>query len=160
MSIKDARERLAAAEAGLPSALTPRPIFLWCAATAAVAALLVFINQDRLVDPAQTGSSTAFAMVLVFLVLIAAFFIVCFRSPALGNRFLGYAGLMKGQDRAVDREDAASLNFTRTNAVDTGLEAKRRSTKRKTARHQRKHIAQITRDMQRTDQAADPSDQT
>lgn len=159
MSIQDAKARLAAKEAGDLGALTPRPIFLWCAAVTAIAAVLVFLNEDSLVDPTVSGSGTAYAMVLVFLVLIAAFFIVCFRSPALGNRLLGFAGVMKRQDRVIDREDGSSVQFTRTDAVDTALEAKRRSTRRKTARHQRKQIAAVTREMQKAQSPSNETDQ-
>ena len=162
MSIQDAKERLAAKESGAPTALTPRPVFLWCSAVIALMAVLVFLNEDQLVDPLQPGSGTAYALVLVFLVLIAAFLIVCYRSPALGNRLLGYAALMRRSSRVIDRDESTSIQFSRTDAVDTGLEAKRRSSRRKAARHQRRHIAAVTRDMQKeranAAQAAEPDD--
>lgn len=159
MAIKDVEKRKSDRQA----ALEPRPIFLWFSLFAAVAAITVFLMEDSLVDPSVEGSAMGFALTLIALVMIAAFFVLCYRSPAFGNRLLGYSGLMERNfGKKVEDKGSSAISGGGLASVDSAIGAKRQNTQRKRARHLRKQTAAATRAMQAEEKHAEanqPKDQ-
>lgn len=139
MSIEDARRRMSEDET-VRDAKTPKPAFLYLSGLSALATIVVFLNEERFVDPELPGSGVAYGIVLMFLIFLGAFFIVCFRSPALGNRLLGYGGLLDKGPGSVGERTSGSSPFGRSFSSESALDAKRASSKRLQAHQARREL--------------------
>ena len=124
-------------------AMKPRPGFLWAAAVACVLAVATYASEDVMVGTRGEGA-LAYAFLLGLFVLLAMALVLCYRSPALGNRLLGYDIVLKKPSKI----QKSSLNYTGTFHVETGLQEKQMGTQRKQARHARRKLAEVTRQMQ------------
>ena len=71
------------------------------------------------------------------------FFMLCYRVPTIGARLMGYHKLT-GDKKSVKSD----VQFTAGFKSETAVDAKRLNTKRKQARHSRRKLAAITREMQ------------
>ncbi|WP_262691226.1 hypothetical protein [Kordiimonas aestuarii] len=123
-------------------ALKPRIGFLVVAGILCLGAIGVYLFEDLLVGSRGEGS-IAFAFVLGFLVLSTLVFILFYRVPRMGNRLLGFDSVLKKQRKT----EKSSMSYTGSFHVETGLAEKRQNTQRKTARHSRRHYAEVTRQM-------------
>lgn len=122
---------------------TPRPIFLVAAAVLAGLAFFTYFLEASIVSEDGRGALT-FAFILISLVFGAMFMMLCYRNPRLGNRLLGYSPPGGTQAPKAKSDVQYSAGFK----GETGIDVKMRSTARKQARHSRKKLAEITRQMQ------------
>lgn len=122
---------------------TPRLIFLVAAAVLAGLAFFAYFLEDTIVSEDGRGALT-FAFILISLVFGAMFMLLCYRNPRLGNRLLGYSVSQNAQSPKAKSDVQYSAGFK----GETGIDVKMRSTARKQARHSRKKLAEITRQMQ------------
>jgi len=125
------------------AAETPRPVFLVAAAVCAGIAFFTYFLEDEIVNADGQGALT-FAFILISLVFGAMFLLLCYRNPRLGNRLLGY-NVQTKQDGPKAKSD---LQYSAGFKGETGLDVKHRNTARKQARHSRKKLAEVTRQMQ------------
>ena len=123
--------------------MRPRMGFLLASGAAAFVAMVVYIYEDDIISGAPGDSGITFAFLLIALVLLAMFFLLCYRVPKIGARLLGYHKLT-GEKKTVKSDVQFTAGFKSETAVDT----KRLNTKRKQARHSRRKLAAITREMQ------------
>lgn len=123
--------------------LKPKMGFLLASGVAAALAVIVYIYEDDVVSGASGDTGITFAFLLIALVLLAMFFMLCYRVPTIGARLLGYHKLT-GDQKTVKSDVQFTAGFKSETAVDT----KRQNTKRKQARHSRRKLAAITREMQ------------
>lgn len=122
----------------------PRLGFLLASGIAALLAAVAYFLEDEIVTASPGNSGVTFAFLLIALVLAAMFLLLCYRVPRIGNRLLGYHKL-SGDPKATAKSD---VQYTAGFKADSGIDAKRQNTKRKQARHSRKKLAAITREMQ------------
>lgn len=120
----------------------PRTGFLISAGIASALAAIVYIFQDDFAGPDDSG--VTLALVLLVLVFAAMFLLLCYRVPRIGNRLLGYHKLKSDAKLPAKSDVQYSAGFKSDTAVDT----KRLNSRRKQARHSRKKLAAITREMQ------------
>lgn len=123
--------------------LKPKMGFLVASGFAAVLAGVVYLFEDDITTGAQGDTGITFAFLLIALVLLAMFFLLCYRVPAIGNRVMGYDKLT-GDNKTIKSD----VQFTAGFKTETAVDAKRMNTKRKHARHSRRKLAAITREMQ------------
>lgn len=123
--------------------LKPKMGFLIASGITAVVAVVVYIMEDQIGPGGAGDTGITFAFLLIALVLIAIFLLLCYRQPHIGNRLLGYHKLT-GEKNAVKSD----VQFTAGFKSETAVDAKRMNTKRKQARHSRKRLAAVTREMQ------------
>lgn len=123
--------------------LKPKMGFLLASGSAAVLAVVVYLYEEDITTGAQNDTGITFAFLLIALVLLAMFFLLCYRVPGIGNRIMGYDKLT-GRKKTVKSD----VQFTAGFKSETAVDAKRMNTKRKQARHSRKKLAAITREMQ------------
>lgn len=121
----------------------PRIGFLISAAVTAVLAIVAYLLEDSIVGRDGDGALT-FAFLLIVLVLACMVMLVCYRVPRLGNRLLGYHRLNTNPKPAAKSD----MQYTAGFKSETGVDTKRQSSRRKQARHSRKKLAAITREMQ------------
>ncbi len=133
-------------------ALRPRRGFLIAASLTSFAAVAAYIYEEAIVS---LSGSTVFAIVLAILVLLAMFFVLCFRVPRIGNKLLGFDVILT----APKQKEKASLQYTGSFNIETGAETKRMNTKRKQARHSRRKFAEVTRKMQAEQASGHNSDE-
>jgi hypothetical protein len=124
------------------AARTPKPIFLVLASIAALGAVVAYFYQNAIVE---ASGITAFAFLLLMLVLIAMVFMLCYRVPKIGNRLLGYDAVIGPKEKSVNE----GYHYTGTFKVETAVDTKRQNTKRKQSRYNRRKIAAVTREMQK-----------
>lgn len=133
------RDKLNQKEGDLQAeAQRPRVGFLIAAAVTGAAAVVAYFSEAT-----RTGD---FLHVLLvgFLIFLAMFLVLCYRNPALGNRLLGYDVVAKpGREK-----EKSSLNYAGSFEVESGLTEKHMASKRKQARHSRRKLAEVTRQMQ------------
>lgn len=122
-------------------ALEPRRVFLIAGSITSVLGVLAYLYEETIVI---TSGPVAFAVILVFLVLISLFLILCYRKPAWGNRLLGYDIVLVNPDKKIKSDVQYSGGFK----AESGVETKRMNSKRKQARYSRRKLAQVTREMQ------------
>ncbi|NVJ97364.1 MAG: hypothetical protein HWE25_04375 [Alphaproteobacteria bacterium] len=129
----------------------PRVAFLWAAAVTSVTAVLAYLFEDMLVGQ-DNENALGYALLLGLLVLVSMFLVLCYRVPRIGNRLLGYdvASIPKRE------KEKSSLQYTGSFQVETGLTEKHMNSRRKQARHSRRKLAQVTREMQAEKQQAEP----
>ena len=123
--------------------LKPKMGFLIASGISAVLAMVVYLFEDDITAGAQGDTGITFAFLLIALVLLAMFFLLCYRVPGIGNRIMGYDKLT-GSKKTVKSD----VQFTAGFKSETAVDAKRMNTKRKQARHSRRKLAAITREMQ------------
>lgn len=123
--------------------MKPKMGFLLASGSAAVLAMVVYFLEDEITAGAQNDSGITFAFLLIALVLLSMFFMLCYRVPRIGNRLMGYDKLT-GRKKTVKSD----VQYTAGFKSDTAVDAKRMNTKRKQARHSRRKLAAITREMQ------------
>lgn len=122
----------------------PRIGFLAASAIAALLAVVAYVFEDQIVGGGPGDSGISFAFLLISLLLAAIFLLLCYRVPRIGNRLLGYHKL-DAQLKATPKSDVQySAGFT----SETGVETKQLNSRRKQARHSRKKLAAVTREMQ------------
>ena len=126
----------------------PNLVFLVAGLVSIAGAVLVYIFEDKI---RETSSDFAFAVGLMLLVLLTLFFLLCYRTPALGDRLLGKHVPPQAQDKA---------NFKYSAGFDSqsGIDAKRLNTQRKSTRAARKKAvaAQRAIDAEKTDSKGEP----
>jgi len=130
-------------------ALRPRPVFLWIASVTATLAVMAYLFEDVVIG-ASGGGAMGYALLLTILVVLSIFFVFCYRMPSLGNRLLGYSVAF---DKPTERKEKSSLQYTGSFQVETGLSEKRVASRRKQARHSRRKLAEVTRQMQAVESA-------
>lgn len=123
--------------------LKPKMGFLLASGAAAVTAMVVYLFEDDITSGAPGDTGITFAFLLIALVLLAMFFMLCYRVPRIGARLMGYHKLT-GDEKTAKSDVQFTAGFKSETAVDT----KRLNTKRKQARHSRRKLAAITREMQ------------
>lgn len=121
----------------------PRPGFLVAAGVCILFALGAYVFEEQIVASSD-GGQLSFAILLVFLVLASMGFVMCYRSPRLGNKLLGYDVVIGKPNKGVKSDVQFSAGFK----ADTGADKKRMNSKRKQARYNRRKLAQVTREMQ------------
>ena len=123
----------------MPPAPERRPrVFLYLAAAMVLLAILAYLFEEALYD--LTLRDATFVYVLVFAVIGALFFLMCYRFPKLGLPLLGKS-VYVADDADGERGDYHwSLGFKQETATDF----KRASSRRKLARHARKEAARNT----------------
>lgn len=122
----------------------PRIGFLVASGVAALLAVIAYIYEDEIVSMGETDGSLTYAILLIILVLAAMFLMVCYRVPSMGNKLLGYHRL-NAQPKMTAKSD---VQYSAGFKADTGVETKRLNSRRKQARHSRKKLAAVTREMQ------------
>jgi len=127
----------------------PRPVFLVAAAVVSMVAVGAYLFEEAIITSTR-GGAVAFAVIIIFLVLLALGLVLCYRMPRLGNRLLGYDVVIVNRDKQVKSDVQFSGGFK----AETGLETKRMNSKRKQARYSRRKLAEVTRQMQQ-EQTAD-----
>lgn len=138
---------------------TPRTGFLVASAVAALLTVVVFLYEDEIVS-AQTGDG---ALVYIFLIVALVFatmgLLLCYRVPRIGNQLLGYTRLAADPSKQ-NRDVKSDVQYSAGFKTDGAVEAKQLNSKRKMARHSRKRLAAVTREMQkeRTSQVEKPKD--
>lgn len=128
----------------------PRLGFLIAATISALLAVAAYVFEEEIIGPAGEGAVT-YALLLVVLVLVTMVLVVCYRVPRLGNQLLGYHKL-NAQPKLKAKSD---VQYSAGFKSDTGVDTKRVNSRRKQARHSRKHYAAVTREMQQQDQDSD-----
>ncbi len=121
----------------------PRIGFLISSAIAAFLAAAAYIFEDDIVNANPDDSGVTFALLLIVLVLAAMFMLLCYRVPSIGNRLLGYHKLTGGAKNTIKSD----VQYTAGLKTEGAVEAKQMSSRRKQARHSRKKLAAITREM-------------
>ena len=121
----------------------PRRGFLVAAGVCILLALGAYVFEDQIVASSD-GGQFKFAILLVFLVLASMGFVMCYRTPRLGNKLLGYDVVISKPNKGLKSDMQYSAGFK----ADTGADTKRKNTKRKQARYSRRKLAQVTREMQ------------
>lgn len=119
----------------------PRIGFLIASAVAAVLAVSAYIFEEDIVSE-DTGIT--FAFLLISLVLMSMFLMLCYRVPRIGNRLLGYHRLNTHSKMTAKSDVQYSAGYK----AESGVETKQLSSRRKQARHSRKKLAAVTREMQ------------
>ena len=122
--------------------LKPKMGFLISSGITAVLAMAVYFLEDEIGGGANDTGLT-FVFLLITLVLVAMFLLLCYRRPHIGNRLMGYHKLTS--DKELAKSD---VQFTAGFKSETAVDEKRMNTKRKQARHSRRKLAAITREMQ------------
>lgn len=122
----------------------PRIGFLISSAVAALLAAAAFLFEEDIIAQSPSGSGVTYALILLSLVFAAMFLLLCYRVPRIGNRVLGYNKMTVESDKKVKSDVQFSAGFKSDSAADT----KRQNTKRKQARHSRRKLAAVTREMQ------------
>ncbi len=123
--------------------LKPKMGFLISSGITAALAMAVYFLEEQIRPGGAGDTGITFAFILIALVLAAIFLLLCYRQPHIGNRLMGYHKLTS------DKETAKSdVQFTAGFKSETAVDEKRMNTKRKQARHSRKKLAAITREMQ------------
>ncbi|MBL4791040.1 MAG: hypothetical protein JKY60_19000 [Kordiimonadaceae bacterium] len=125
----------------------PRRGFLALASISMFLAVLVYLYEDVVVETMSSDTSSgnlAFAILLVFFVIFAMIMIMCYRTPRLGNRMLGYDAVIK---KAM-AERSGSVHYSAGFSSESGSDTKRRNTQRKQHRSERRRLAKVTREMQ------------
>ncbi|WP_374765003.1 hypothetical protein [Yunchengibacter salinarum] len=117
----------------------PRPAFLVLALFASAGAVATYLFENALTDGGRALST--FLVLLVAFIVLALFFTLCYRVPRLGNRLLGYGAWL---DQPKDPR-AAGFTYGGGFGSETGLETKHLSTRRKTARAERRRMAETQR---------------
>lgn len=131
----------------------PRIGFLIASAIAAVLAIVAYIFEEDIVGSGPGDTGITFAFLLISLVLASMVLLLCYRVPRIGNRLLGYHRLT-AKPKMTAKSD---VQYTAGFKSETGVETKQLSSRRKQARHSRKKLAAITREMQQ--QAAKEAEQ-
>lgn len=121
----------------------PRPGFLVAASVCMILAVAAYMFEEDIVS-SDGGGQLMFAFLLIFLVLTAMGLVLCFRSPRLGNRLLGYDVVIIDPDKS----SKSDLQYSGGFKAETGADTKRMNTKRKQARYSRRKLAEVTRQMQ------------
>lgn len=133
----------------------PRVGFLWAAGISSTLAVLAYLFEP--VIAGETGENAlVYALLLGLLILLSMGLVLCYRVPRIGNRLLGYdVAVMPMREK-----EKSSLQYTGSFQVESGLTEKRMSSQRKQARHSRRKLAEVTRQMQaeKTQKPADKSD--
>lgn len=111
-------------------------IFLYLAALMVVLAVAAYAFQGSL--QGQGGSWTTFLFALILPVLMALFFLYCYRTPRLGLKLLG-----RSIDLAAHEEKEQGLSYNVFKG-DSAVAEKLAQTRRKSARHLRKKLAKAT----------------
>lgn len=136
---------------------TPRVGFLVAAAISAALTVMCFLYEDEIVGSSSGDGALVYIFLIVTLVFVTMGLLLCYRVPRIGNRLLGYDKLAADpgkQSAAVESDVKYSAGFKTDGAVD----AKRMNSKRKMARHSRRRLAAVTREMQK-EQATKPDDE-
>ncbi|WP_286830853.1 MULTISPECIES: hypothetical protein [Kordiimonas] len=118
-------------------ALRPRIGFLIASAITGAAAVVAYFALA-----AQSGDFL-YVLLIGCLIFLAMFLLLCYRQPQLGNRFLGY-DIVSTPRREKEK---SSLNYAGSFEVESGATEKRMASKRKQARHSRRKLAEVTRQM-------------
>jgi len=130
-------------------ALRPRVGFLIASAITGILAVVAYFALA-----AQNGDFL-YVLLIGFLIFLAMFLLLCYRQPQLGNRFLGYeVASMPRREK-----EKSSLNYAGSFEVESGLAEKRMASKRKQARHSRRKLAEVTRQMQ-AEKTSEPTKKT
>ncbi len=124
-------------------ALKPHPGFLVAAAVCIGLAFSAYFYEDDFVGNAGEGA-LLFAFTLIFLIFAAMGLVLCYRDPRLGNRLLGYDIVLK----KPRMREKTNVQYSAGFRSETGADTKRRNSKRKQHRASRRHLAQVTREMQ------------
>ena len=122
----------------------PRVGFLFSSAIAAMLAAAAFLYEEEIIANSSNGSGVTYALILLSLVFAAMFLLLCYRVPRIGNRVLGYQKMTSEADKKVKSDVQFSAGFK----IETAADTKRQNTKRKQARHSRRKLASVTREMQ------------
>lgn len=122
----------------------PRIGFLIASAVAAVLAVIAYIFEEDIVSGGAEDTGITFAFLLISLVLASMFLMLCYRVPRIGNRLLGYHRL-NAQSKMTVKSD---VQYSAGYKAESGVETKQLSSRRKQARHSRKKLAAVTREMQ------------
>ncbi|MFC3050704.1 hypothetical protein [Kordiimonas pumila] len=134
-------------------AKTPRVGFLIAAGGVSALALTAYLFEETIITTTR-GGSMAFAVILIFLVLLALVLVLCYRNPRIGNRLLGYDVVIVNPDKKIKSDVQYSGGFK----SESGLETKRMNSKRKQARYSRRKLAETTRQMQQEKPSEDKKD--
>ncbi len=132
----------------------PRIGFLIASAIAALLAVAAYVFEDQIVGGGPGNSGISFAFLLISLVLAAIFLLLCYRVPRIGNRLLGYHKL-NAQPKITPKSD---VQYSAGFKAETGVETKQLNSRRKQARHSRKKLAAVTREMQQKAASKDDGD--
>ena len=110
--------------------------FLYLAALMILVAVVAYVFQGSLFD--LTGSESAFIFALVLPVLLALFFVYCYRTPSFGRKVMGHSAPLVDKP---GKTQGLSYNIFKG---ESGAEEKLAHTRRKSARHLRKQLARET----------------
>lgn len=122
----------------------PKIGFLIASGLCAVLAGTAYLFEEEIIRNSPGNSGVTFALILIVLVLAAMVLLLCYRNPKIGARLLGYHRLT-GETKNLAKSD---MQYSAGFKAETGVDMKRQSSRRKQARHSRKKLAQVTREMQ------------
>lgn len=125
-------------------------IFLYLAALMMAFAVAAYAFQGSL--QGVTGDWTTFLFALVLPVVMALFFLYCYRTPRFGMKLLGRS--IELGDRG-EKEQGLSYNPFRS---ESAIDEKLAQTRRKSARHLRKKLARATAQSEEKPLSADQND--
>ncbi|MCH8861354.1 MAG: hypothetical protein IID51_02445 [Proteobacteria bacterium] len=111
-------------------------IFLYLAALMILLAVVAYAMQGSILG--RAGSWTTFLFALVLPVLMALYFLYCYRVPRYGLKLLG-----RGIELGDPGEKPQGLSYNVFKSESAGDE-KLAQTRRKSARHLRKRLARAT----------------
>jgi len=114
-------------------------VFLVLAAVMMLLTILAYVFEEELFD--LTYSHEAFIVSITMGVLLALFFLLCYRVPRIGLRLLG-RGVELGQPRD-DNDSSSTFNVYKS---ESGTEEKLHHSRRKQSRHLRRKLARNTPD--------------
>ncbi len=112
-----------------------------------------YLYQDDIIYYSN-GSPFAYSVLLILLVVMTLFFVMCYRSPALGNKLLG-----KAPDVNKTAKDNTAFHFTGFTKTESARDEKILNSNRKKVRNTRKHYAAVTREMQADKKPEDSSEE-
>lgn len=118
--------------------LRPRPGFLVAGGLFALVALMAY-----LLDDGESGQSLKFVIMIMITSICAFFCLLCYRNPRIGNRLLGFDVVLQNDEGIKE-----GVHYTGSFKSESGLDAKRQSSRRMTARQTRRQLARATREMQ------------
>lgn len=119
-----------------PERLQKPKVFLYLAALMILLAVVAYAMQGSLLG--RAGSWTTFLFALVLPVLMALYFLYCYRVPRYGLKLLGRS-IELGDPG--ERTQGLSYNVFKG---ESAIEEKLAQTRRKSARHLRKRLARAT----------------
>ena len=136
-----------------PKGPRKNPLWLFLGLITISATVVAYAYQDDIIY-LSNGSVFAYSVLLILLVVMTLFFVMCYRTPALGEKIIG-----KAPDIEHSEKDNTAFHYTGFTKTDSASDEKRLNSRRKKTRNTRKRYAAATREMQEDETSQDMSDE-